>query len=410
MDTLSDHHKKHLKQIIIDKEVIRQQLDRMMSSTFFSHSKRIPAFLKFVTEQTILGQNELLKERTLGVEIFGRETDYDTGDDSIVRVTAAEIRKRIAQYYQECGHENELRISLPSGSYVPYFCWPETIVENEKCKSAPINLSSGLKGKARSLILHFRLTGLILIIAISIVSTGIILYHIFAHLHTSQTSFWAPVINSNAPILLCIADQRPYPIISLRDASNPERQMAFKSSLTTVIIDDLNPIIKIGNFLQTNNKQYTLKGESTTSLFDLRNGPVIFIGAFDNVWTLRFSQSLRYRFSNSPDMTEFGVIDSAHPFPLKWKINRQQQIGTNNYEDYAIVARFIDPTTGKLAIIIAGVGLGGTIAAAEFVTNSDGMVEATRGANKRNNIEIVLSTQIIDGEPGTPKVETTYFW
>ena len=57
----------------------------------------------------------LLKERTLGIEIFGRDADDHTASDPIVRVTATEIRKRIAQYYQEPGHETELRLSLPSG-------------------------------------------------------------------------------------------------------------------------------------------------------------------------------------------------------------------------------------------------------------------------------------------------------
>ena len=70
------------------------------------------------------GNVDQLKERTLGIEVFGRELDYDTNIDHIVRSTAGEIRKRIAQYYHEPGHESEIRIDLPSGSYVPEFHWP----------------------------------------------------------------------------------------------------------------------------------------------------------------------------------------------------------------------------------------------------------------------------------------------
>src|SRR5438034_610312 len=65
-----------------------------------------------------------LKERTLGVAVFGREPTYDTSTDPIVRATAGEIRKRIAQYYQEPGHEHEIRISLSPGSYIPEFNMP----------------------------------------------------------------------------------------------------------------------------------------------------------------------------------------------------------------------------------------------------------------------------------------------
>ena len=68
---------------------------------------------------------EPLKERTLGVEVFGRAPDYDTNLDPVVRTTAVEIRKRIAQYYHEEGHQNEIRIDFPAGSYLPEFRMPE---------------------------------------------------------------------------------------------------------------------------------------------------------------------------------------------------------------------------------------------------------------------------------------------
>src|ERR1700735_5242393 len=106
-----------------------QQLDRIVCSRHFRNSKRYPSFLRFVVEQTLAGKTEELKERTLGVDVFARRSDYDTNADPIVRVTAGEIRKRIAQYYQESGHEHELRIDLPLGSYVPHFLPATHVVE-----------------------------------------------------------------------------------------------------------------------------------------------------------------------------------------------------------------------------------------------------------------------------------------
>jgi hypothetical protein len=99
-----------------EKSAIREQLGRLLENPYFSHSKRFPNFLRFVTEQTIAGEEDNSEERTLGVEIFGRDPDYDTASNPIVRVTAAEIRKRVAQDYQDPTHLNELRIALPSGS------------------------------------------------------------------------------------------------------------------------------------------------------------------------------------------------------------------------------------------------------------------------------------------------------
>src|SRR5580658_2661826 len=107
------------------KNAIHEQLDRLLASSYFSHSKRFPNFLRFVVEQTLAGDADDIKERTLGIEIFGKDADYDTAADPIVRVTAAEIRKRVAQYYQDPAHNEEIRITLPSGAYVPQFHSPK---------------------------------------------------------------------------------------------------------------------------------------------------------------------------------------------------------------------------------------------------------------------------------------------
>src|ERR1700728_1742215 len=115
---------------------ILRQLDRLLDNPYFSHSKRFPSFLRFIVQEELEGRGDQLKERTLGIEVFGRDPGYDTTSDPIVRVTAAEIRKRIAQYYQESGHVHELRISLPAGSYVPHFSWPHAET-SESSESVP---------------------------------------------------------------------------------------------------------------------------------------------------------------------------------------------------------------------------------------------------------------------------------
>jgi hypothetical protein len=88
-------------------------------------------------------------------------------------------------------------------------------------------------------------------------------------------------------------------------------------------------------------------------------------------------------------------------------------MATNNYRDYAIIARFTDSNTGRLAVVMAGIGRGGTIAAGEFLTDATDLAQLQRAAlaaGDKKNMEIVLSTQIIDGEPGSPKMEAAYFW
>jgi DNA-binding winged helix-turn-helix (wHTH) protein len=225
--------------------------------------------------------------------------------------------------------------------------------------------------------------------------------------------FWAPVLETPEPALFCIADQNQYSFITLRDAAEPSKRVVLKDNLSAVVIDDLDTIVRVAATLHAHGKQYQLKGEEATTLSDLRNGPTIFIGAFDNTWTLRLTKSLRYHFANNADMTQFRIVDGNDPAHAGWVVDRTQQMATNNYLDYGIVARFTDANTGKPSIIVAGIGRGGTIAAGEFLTNPDNLAQlrrAIQSAGSKKNLEIVLSTQIIDGQPGTPKMEASYFW
>ena len=168
--------------------------------------------------------------------------------------------------------------------------------------------------------------------------------------------------------------------------------------------------VKIAGFLESNHKKYSMRGEGSTTLMDLRAGPTVFIGAYDNQWTLRLLKPLRFHFVNDESMTHFGIVDSNSKTPTTWMVDRTQQIATNNYSDYAIVARFTDSTTGKLAVVAAGVGRGGTIAAGELLTDAAQLAPVLRAAGDKHNIELVLSTPIIGGEPGPPRVEASYAW
>ena len=402
-----------------EKNAIRAQLERLLANVHFKQSKRFPSFLRFVIEHTLAGDAESIKERTLGVEIFGRDADYDTASDPIVRVTAAEIRKRVAQYYQEPGHEEELRINLPSGSYVPQFHWPKGTNEPELAEPAPAPLEV-VAFPARPTLDHEATHGrrsprLSYVLAcLGVLVLSICAFFVWQARRLSAFDFfWRPVFTSNDPLLLCIADQLQYSGISLRDAAQPSHQVQLKDNLTAVVIDDVNAIMKVGGILQSSGKKYTVKGEGATDLIDLRAGPTIFVGAFDNAWTLRLTNQLRFHFANNSEMTQFRIVDSSVPNQARWMVDRTVQMTTNNYRDYAIIARFTDTNTGKLEVVIAGIGRGGTIAASEFLTDNSDLSElrqAAVAAGNKKNLEVVLSTQIIDGQPGSPKMEAAYFW
>ncbi len=107
--------------------LVRQHLEEVLASRAFAGSKRTQDFLRLIVGHALEGEIDSLRERMIGAEMFGRPISYDTGSDSVVRVRASEVRKKLAQYYSELRTERPaVRIELPSGCYVPKFHFEST--------------------------------------------------------------------------------------------------------------------------------------------------------------------------------------------------------------------------------------------------------------------------------------------
>jgi len=96
-----------------NEEEIRRALERVLASKEFRASHRCQDFLRYVVETTLAGRAEILKERTIGIEVFGRPAAYNPGDDASVRVKAGEVRRRLELYYGSEGRADPWRIELP---------------------------------------------------------------------------------------------------------------------------------------------------------------------------------------------------------------------------------------------------------------------------------------------------------
>lgn len=124
-----------------DVALIREHLDVVLASDEFCSSRRASELLGHLVERALAGDSSSLKERLLGVEIFHRRSDYNTSTDAIVRVTANDVRRRLAQFYSR--HPDQpLRISLPLGSYVPDFI-AAAVREPDSALTSSMHISSG---------------------------------------------------------------------------------------------------------------------------------------------------------------------------------------------------------------------------------------------------------------------------
>jgi hypothetical protein len=399
----------------VERDAIREQLGLVVASPLFCNSKRFPNFLRYTVECALKGEAGHLKERTIGVEAFGRDPHYDTNLDPVVRMTAVEIRRRLAQYYKSPGRETEIRIDLPAGSYVPEFHPPARIELPQTEAVSPRRVISWLVEQA------IRLRWKVAAGAICCVVLWLLLARPWMG-NTALDRFWSPVLASRSPVLLCIAGLpgRPQP-----NAANPPPAVTSpsESALSSLTYGDLlrrnrTPfsdalaLSAITGFLGSRGKNYRVRLTGDTVLDDLRDGPAVLIGAFNNAWTMRLLSQARFSFVAEGD--SHYIRDRHNPASRKWKLETSLASRVSSFpEDYALISRVLDPTTGQLVVTAAGIIAHGTRAAGEFLSEPSYMAQAEKlapGDWKHSNIQVVIATKVIGENAGPPRVLAAYLW
>ncbi len=379
-------------------------MERLLASPLFRHSRRYPSLLRYVVEHALSGNPGPFKERTLGTEVFGRDPHYDTNLDPVVRTTAGEIRKRIAQYYHEAGHEGEVRIDLPSGSYLPEFHLPVK----------PVALVKLDRVRPRWLLISLTALAVVAIL-------GSVAWFKPWVLHPVER-FWQPLLKSSGVAQLCIGPANYSAVMQLVQSTAADGNPADQSPLSLqevqkleaqkVALSDATTLSRIAGLLQSHGKVYRVRNAVLTSFRELREGPLILIGAFNNNWTLRLSGQLRYSFERDSENQFAWIKDRQNPSKRDWIVAMHAPISNVN-EDYALISRFWDPTTEQMVVVAAGIGIYGTMAAGEFLTDptylSNFADQAPRNWD-RKNIQVVIETKVINRASGPPRILAMHFW
>ncbi len=399
----------------VDRAKVLAQLERILPNPLFKNSRRYPKMLRYLVERSLDGSAGDLKERTLGIDVFGREPDYDTNLDPVVRTTAAEIRKRLAQYYQDPEHESELRIDLPLGSYAARFHAPsEKPAAPVVHPALPAEPVYAPEPRSRRTMLWTAAIAA----PMALVGLGALEYW---PARSALDRLWNPVLESPNPALLCVG-QRPFVGFSATEPkAAPSAAQSAPGPLTTlyqlyylgsqnVAIADVITMGRLAGLLQAKGKAYHIYGESSTTFEDLRGGPAVLIGAFNNDWSMRLMGPRRFSFERDGDT--FWIKDSQNPTDRSHAINY-----TTPYlqvtEDYALISRALDSVTERMAVLAGGLTGYGTLAASEFLTNPEYM-ESIAARAPRNwehkNVQILIATKVINGKSGPPKALIAHFW
>jgi hypothetical protein len=408
-----------------DPAAVRDQLDRLLVHPLFANSKRYPALLAYAIEQTLLGNAGDLKERSIGIEVFGRSPSYDANADPVVRITAGEVRKRLSQYYYDSAHSGELVIELPIGSYVPVFRSADQATEPEPLSvlPGPTDPSVPLAPSDEPLPRRSRLR--FLWIASLIVVAGVLGLGVGLRLHpsvpvpppTNIDRFWEPVTSSANPATFCLGEPaKNLNTDSINDfeapVSKPEPEQLYVRLHYSgnLALADVITLTRTAAALETRHKTFRVVPASEASFSQLREGPIVLIGAFDNIWTLRVTQKLRFGFESKDGVAL--LVDrksqKATSWATAWDLPYEKLS-----RDYAIVARIHDSTTGQPVIIAAGISEEGTEAAGEILYNPvylDSLLSKVPPDWEQKNLEAVIETQVIQGHSGPPNVLAVETW
>lgn len=390
--------------------IVTEQLERMLSSSPFKQSKRYPQFLRYVVEETLWGRERNLKERTLGVQVFGRDPQYDSNSDPIVRVSAGEVRKRIAQYYHEPGHERELRIDLSPGSYVPEFLPFGASLESAQLEFVPARTRETWRrpGSSHNVVVAALAVGLLLVIIVAA------LHRYQSHKASALEEWWQPLLHSQSPVLVSVAtsDHPSHSSPEARISSGSESVQEHILHADHVSLMNAEALERISGFLTAHEQPLrTLTSESTT-FDDFRTGPAVLVGGLNNAWTMRVTGSLRFHFVTEYDPYIATIEDRQHPDSREWQIKFFYPY-TQLTRDYAVIARLHAATSENMVVVVAGIASQGVGAASEFLTSESSMQEMISRLPpdwQKKNVEGVIQTDVINGQAGPPRLVAVYVW
>ncbi len=425
-----------------DHAAVNHELELIVASPFFHASKRSQQFLKYVVQYRLGGNEEPLKERTIGTMLYNRPADYATGDDSVVRVQASEVRRRLEQYYQEPPTDSLVRIELPLGSYAPEFRWvlPHRLLEDQSTlrRAHAIKTGAILEQNSSFVPLNRKRSAWVIGLGCALLVAGILTGSWIYQKRASKlilTQFWSPIFTSSKPLLICLPKTVLYrPSIALYERSakttgefdnevdrmngrphlNPDDMVHWGDMIEYHDFGlgkgDVEAAFRLSGLLAKLGKDTELRIGSDYGWDDLRNAPAVVIGAFSNPWTMKITSGLHFTFAeHQPGLFR---IQEQGPAGRAWfpQFDPRTAILTS---DYGLVTRLVNSSTGQFVVCVAGITAPGSEAAAEVAAKQEYLQEALRNAPSdwpRKNVQIVVKATVIDAVAGPPEIVAVYVW
>lgn len=390
------------------KRALRDHLSSLLQTSAFRNSPRCQEFLSHIVELALTGRRDQLKERLIGIQLFGREASYDTAEDPIVRVKANEVRKRLAQAYDELGINDGLRIALPPGAYVPQF-----LIAEQPEAAPPPEVVSALARRLAAWGRAHRLAAA----GIGLVLVSLAMFSLWPRTDALE-EFWQPLLQVDSPLLVSLGTSellRVSPTAARIIASAPPgREVTLPGSDVSVVRNEFislahfRGLVEVSQFCQRYRKRIDFRPGLELSADELRLAPILFVGAFSNEWTIREHAELRFRFERlKPGLA---IVDTQTP-GRSWAVMEENPKAPQL--DYALITRLLPASRQGPRLFAAGLTRFGTQAALDFLSQpgywNDVARQLPRGWPQRN-VQLVLRVNIVAGSHQPAALLASHVW
>lgn len=424
--------------------LVQKSLGEVLQSTPFRSSKQSQDLLRYIVDQTLAGHNESLKERLIGVNVFGRRPDYDTNEDPVVRARAAEVRKRLAQFYVGEGNHSSVRIEIAPGSYhasfielpdrvSPASIQPTTVrPEFHPQKERPESQALPIAVQENSGTTRRKRLASVVFLAISALGCLATVLWFLARPAAPVDVFWKPFVEASNPVILYSGANAVYMLspdfmnryksthhlnalesqgrefaVPISPGMNlgPDDLVAFTNDFIT--IGDLSANVRVASLLAKHRQRFDLRCGEDVAFSDLRQSPTVLIGAFNNSWNMELTGDLPYIFRHGQSMTIGEQANRGQTWTPVFSADGKVLI------DYAVVTRIPYSKTGQALITIAGITQAGTHAAGDFITDPEQVKKLAAVAPKdwaKKNLQFVLQTRVVNSIPTSPVIVATKYW
>jgi hypothetical protein len=416
-----------------DIELFQRHLKEVIEGAAFKASQRSGQFLKYIVDQAIAGHFESLKERVIGIELFGRSPTYDTGEDAIVRVTASDVRKRLLQHYGKDGATSEFRISLPLGAYVPEIARRTrssanghshlngTEAELDQVADVPHpDLSKGpvhapfhevTVEPAEVRVGIPRLFFVAAVCALALIASAVFAWNRYSVVKVVPRSslLWSAFFRSPHATQIIASDPNIAEIdgltgsqVSVSDYANhnyvpdPDKLTPEVSNLCRNILRgdkaaavDVPIALYIGQMALASSREVSVHAARSIQIQDLASEDnFVFLGSpRSNPWSALFGDQLDFRFVFDPKTkTEF--IRNEHPRPQEAPAYVPTAPGWQTGRTFATVALVKNPDQAGEVLLVAGATGEGTAAAGRFVTDTGRMNATLKTCGVTNSGEV----------------------